>query len=564
MNNLLNRQPSKLGSLLAFALVVISLALPRGLALDRFATPDERLWLMRSANFFEALVQRNFADTYQKVHPGVTTMWAGALGYLLDFPEYVKFGPGQQAKPIHLYQYLEKVNGPRPLDLLVAGRTNVVIGVVITLSLAYLYARKLLGIWPATIGFLLIACDPFSIGLTRLLHTDGLMSVFLFLSLLAFFTYRYRGRRMLDLMLSGVAAGLAWLTKSPALFLVPFLVLLELWELARRWRSKGKLNGQDLWLSARSLLVWGGLGLVVFWLLWPALWVNPIETIRNVLAGASEYAAEGHIDQIYYNGQVYPAIIPDWSFYPVNYLWRATPLALIGLLLSVLILGPGRKLDFEGNWDRTIKLLVIFGFLFAVFISFSGKKFDRYLLPTFLPLDLVAGIGWWALAVTLSKWFMQSSRLYLPEPFAIWALIALVGLAGFATTVQTYPYYLDYYNPLLGGPGKAGEVMMLGWGEGLDQAAKFLNQTEEAKRLKVVSWYGDGPFSYFFVGTTLDEDLPYDPSDLPSADYLVLYIHEWQRKLPSQKFLDYFARQEPVHVVTINHIEYARIYRLGN
>ncbi len=564
MYELQNHQPSKLIRLIAFVLIVIALAVPRGLALDRFATPDEPLWLMRSANFLEALVQGNFADTYQKVHPGVTTMWAGALGYLLKFPAYVKYGPGQLTKPNHLYQYLEKVNGPEPLELLVAGRVNMVIGIVLALSLAYLSARKLLGFWPATIGFILIAFDPFSIALSRLLHTDGLMSVLLSLSLLAFFNYLYKGRRTIDLLLSAVAAGLAWLTKSPALFLIPFFVLLEIWGLARQWRSQRMLTGLDLWLAARSLLLWAGLGLVVSWLLWPALWVNPIESIRGILTGASEYAAVGHVDPLFYNGQVYPAIIPDWSFYPVNYLWRATPLTLVGLLLSALVLGSGRIIDLEANQARTIKLLVLFGFLFAVFISFSGKKFDRYLLPAFMPLDLVAGMGWWAFAGALLKWFGQGSRFHLAGTFAAWALLALVCLVQLAGTIQTYPYYLDYYDPLLGGPSKAGEVMMLGWGEGLDQAAEFLNETGDAKQLKAISWYGDGPFSFFFVGTTVDRNLPNEVSELPTADFLVLYVNEWQRKLPSREFLDYFARQEPVHVVAINHIEYARIYRLGN
>ena len=564
MYELQNHQPSKLIRLIAFVLIVIALAVPRGLALDRFATPDEPLWLMRSANFLEALVQGNFADTYQKVHPGVTTMWAGALGYLLKFPAYVKYGPGQLTKPNHLYQYLEKVNGPEPLELLVAGRVNMVIAIVLALSLAYLSARKLLGFWPATIGFILIAFDPFSIALSRLLHTDGLMSVLLFLSLLAFFNYLYKGRRTIDLLLSAVAAGLAWLTKSPSLFLIPFFTLLILWELARQWQSQGRLTWQDLWVATRSLLIWVGTGLVVFCLLWPAVWVNPIESIRGILTGASEYAIQGHVNPTYFNHQIYPDIVPDWSFYPVNYIWRATPLTLIGLLLSTLAIGLGRKFDWGNHRIGAIKPLVVFAVLFTVFISLSGKKFDRYLLPAFMPLDLVAGIGWWSLAVALLKWFGQGSKFYLAGTFAAWALLALVCLAQLAGTIQTYPYYLDYYDPLLGGPSKAGEVMMLGWGEGLDQAAEFLNESGDAKRIKVVSWYADGPFSFFFVGTTVDRNLPNEVSELPTADYLVLYVHEWQRKLPSQEFLDYFARQEPVHVVTINHIEYARIYRLGN
>ena len=52
---------------LVFLLVVLlALWLPRGLALDRFATVDEPKWLMRSANFYQALAQHEFIYTFQR------------------------------------------------------------------------------------------------------------------------------------------------------------------------------------------------------------------------------------------------------------------------------------------------------------------------------------------------------------------------------------------------------------------------------------------------------------------------------------------------------------------
>ncbi len=63
-------------TILLLVLIVIAIWLPRGLALDRFVTIDETKWLDRSANFYLALAKGDFADTYQKEHPGVTIMWA--------------------------------------------------------------------------------------------------------------------------------------------------------------------------------------------------------------------------------------------------------------------------------------------------------------------------------------------------------------------------------------------------------------------------------------------------------------------------------------------------------
>jgi len=127
---------------------------------------------------------------------------------------------------------------------------------------------------------------------------------------------------------------------------------------------------------------------------------------------------------------------------------------------------------------------------------------------------------------------------------------------------QVFPYYFNYYNPLVGGASRAPQVMMIGWGEGLDQAARYLNTQPNAAKLKVASWYPDGPFSYLFVGETSLKDLPTSAKDLPKVDYLVLYTHQWQRQLPSQEFLADFENITPEKVVTIGNLEYARIYRL--
>lgn len=61
-------------SLLALAYLLIRL-----LEIDRFVTSDEPLWLGRSANFLTALLNSDPAGTFQFAHPGVMTMWSGAL-----------------------------------------------------------------------------------------------------------------------------------------------------------------------------------------------------------------------------------------------------------------------------------------------------------------------------------------------------------------------------------------------------------------------------------------------------------------------------------------------------
>ncbi|MEJ2262664.1 MAG: hypothetical protein P8X95_04420 [Anaerolineales bacterium] len=80
---------------LIFAILILAIWLPRGLALDRFVTVDEPKWLARSGNFYLALVQGNLADTFTREHPGVTVTWAGMIGLLWHYPDYVQDAPGQ-------------------------------------------------------------------------------------------------------------------------------------------------------------------------------------------------------------------------------------------------------------------------------------------------------------------------------------------------------------------------------------------------------------------------------------------------------------------------------------
>jgi hypothetical protein len=108
--------------------------------------------------------------------------------------------------------------------------------------------------------------------------------------------------------------------------------------------------------------------------------------------------------------------------------------------------------------------------------------------------------------------------------------------------------------------------MQVGWGEGLDQAAQYLNEKPDAKRLHVMSWYPIGSFSYYFKGHTEYMTSPYVVTDsmwneFLSSDYAVIYVNQWQRNLHN-KILDYLSQQEPEKRIWIDGIEYVRIYNL--
>ena len=278
-------------------LAFLAFALPRWAVLSRGATADEAKWSARSANFLAALGRGDLGGTYQSEHPGVTTMWAGALGLLTVADDYANANPG----PVELEElgpFLAQAHGRSALDALVAGRAVMVLFNALALTAAFAYAVPLLGLPSALLGALLIAFSPFFAGHTHLLHLDGLVSSFILLALLAYLRGLTTGR-VADLLVAGIAAGLSWLTKTPALFLLPFMGGLALAAFARDRRA-GR-GPRALWF----FLGWTAVAGLTFILLWPAMWVAPLQTVRELIGEALGYAGGGHADPVFFDGRIY-------------------------------------------------------------------------------------------------------------------------------------------------------------------------------------------------------------------------------------------------------------------
>ncbi|MCB9135732.1 MAG: glycosyltransferase family 39 protein [Anaerolineales bacterium] len=532
------------------ALLVFAAAwFPRAYQLDQFVTVDEPEWASSAANFLYALQNRDFLHTYRHEHPAVTVMWLGAVGILEKYPAYTQtvddfIGPGQYENLL-LRKNLPKVTW------LAAGRTWMVFTNAFLLVVIFLFAQRLFGPGPALLGALLAALDPFHIAHTRLITLDGLLGSLMTLSIFAFLSYQQTARRV-DLLISGVAAGLSWLTKTPGFFLIPAVGLLAILLGLPPRGERPSFFKKTLRLSG-TLSLWGGVALFVFVALFPAMWVDPFGTLTKMFSETIGYAVEGHRGAIFFAGQVVTdGRLGGLGFYPTTFLWRTTPVILGGLGLLAFFL---RGMDKDRR--HAVLGVVIFVGCFFILQSLGEKKFDRYFLPVYVGLDILAGVG---LAAWGEKW----------GPRFWWGAVRV----GFGTLIiqlilvlPTFPYYLSYYNPLLGGATKAPEVMMIGWGEGLDQAARYLNTKPAPEKLSVISWYTQGSFSYFFHGDSehfpiTEEPDPARLQEILQMDYAVIYLQQWQRQVP-QNLLDTLATRTPEYTVWINGIEYVRVYKLG-
>ncbi|HJR63656.1 MAG TPA: hypothetical protein VJ803_08120 [Gemmatimonadaceae bacterium] len=540
-------------------LVLGAFWLTRAIELGHFVTPDEQRWITRSANFFQALWARKTADTFQSNHPGVTAMWVGTIVFVIKYPEYPEHVRAQASVALEGVGAVLRAQGRSPLEMLVTARAlMLVLHTAVLIAVAW-YAVRLIGFGPTMVAGILLAVDPFHISNTRIFHLDALEGEFLMLSVLALVSHARLEGRQGDLVVSGVAGGLAVITKIPAIGIVMFA---GVFLLAYNWVTRSREPAERTkWLAdgAKSMVIWSVSALAIAMLLWPTLWDGPRYTLQRLFLGSLRHVGGGGNQAAeFFLGSIERRLSP--LYYPVSYLWVVTPPFVAGLVLAAVAwFKRWRPLD--DVWHRRACLVVlVFAAGFVLELMNAGIKAQRYLLPAHLALVLLAGVGWFAAAERL--WRLEGRRAVR---LAGAALLAVLVVQHAVALVRSAPYYYTYDNVLVGGRRTLRMVMSDGGGEGLDQAARYLNALPGSEQLVVCSWYGQGPFSYYFRGKTTGLEARWSDElaeRLESADYLVAYTHQWQRKMPSEQFLNYLDRIKPEHVVRIDGFEYARIYRL--
>ena len=518
---------------LATAVIIVLLSLGLRLdSLDVFVTPDELKWTCRSINFHRALRAGDFAGTFQTGHPGVITMWLGVPWMGVDpTAEWLDMCGNPSISSM-----IENVSAQMPRELaalLFAARRGVALLSSLAIGVAFLMLCRLFGWRLALVSCMLVAWAPFGVAHSRFLHLDGIVTSFLFLSVLSLLVGLKEGKHRF-LALSGVFCGLATLNKSPAMFGLPFTALVILSHGVGHKASCSRIvrNGVVFLLSAT----------VTYFALWPTMWTAPGQSLASVFQTALFYAGQPHTNSNFFWGAPRPD--PGWLFYPVALAFRLTPWALIGAALSLPWL--------VRRHERRSELWVLTGFtvLYGVFMTLGQKKFDRYLLPVFPFVQTLAGFGLLAVSERLgSSWTARRQGLV-----AVMLAAAVFGL-GVTTALSHAPYYLTYYNPLLGGSRTAINTLLVGWGEGLDMAAGYLNAQPDAQQKRAVA-RALPDFAPFFDGRSYDES-DYDPA---TTSYVVIYVNEVQRGLSPELLTRYHTGAEPLYVARLKGIDYAWAY----
>ncbi len=542
--------------------------IPRLSTLESHWSSDEVLWMDRSSDFMSAVKAGDFSKTVIAYHPGVPTMWIAGLRTFFTSPRV-------------------------DLENLTAARWFIGLFVSACIVFSIFLVYQLFGRWVALASFACLAYSPLFLAHTRRVHTDAFATTFILLTVLLFLYYCQNRERRRYLVLSGMSFGLALLSKSYALILLPWLgVCLFLF---RENRIGGFLRQMS------EILIFLSVSVLTVVSVWPVFWsplivlvsvflfgvsvlllremkhgrVNPyllfffgsmlvllsvrvIETVGLVFDSVHWAVTTPHEVEHFFLGNVVND--PGWLFYPFVLTIKSTPLMLPLAIVGFILLWKQRRDAEETARRLKIGIALVMGvLLFTVCLSATSKKFSRYLLPAFALLEILAGIG----LVEVLKWIYASlASCFQPKAIARYktALAVLACLCFFFIQIfpvmALHPYYGTYYN-LCWKATDITKIITVGDASGLDIASKYLNRKPKAYLLSVrVSPLSAQFVDHYFKGFAYRADLNVINV---TPDYEVVYIRDSQiGRVPETGTLN----GELESVITLNGIDHVWIYRV--
>lgn len=410
---------------------------------------DSFKWKQRIYDFGTGVFTLDFQKTNQKYHPGVTLLWVGTIAVKFHtlVNDYISPNPSSE----NSVDYMFSLNYYQILF--------VVIFCAFLYFFLYLLISKLWGELKSLVVLAVIALEPFFMGLTTTLHLDGILSILMINCLVSFYLFLSKDNKKY-LYLSAVFMGLALLTKTTALLLLPILVVVYIFT-RHRFRELPLLN--SLWalnltsnpnkilttlksfftslpkmLAAKNFFkiifsrglpfyknfiftffIFSLISCLVYFLLWPSMWQFPIDTINTVYKGVT-VGTDDH-SQIFF-GQLVSD--PGPLYYLLVFITKTPVYIFLAVLLALYI-------QLNTTYKKyTFEIFILMSsILFLIEISIPSKKLDRYILPTMLLVSV------WSLS------YLYDRYKKLVYSFFIINLLVIFYLR--------YDFF-SYFNPLIG------------------------------------------------------------------------------------------------------------------
>lgn len=505
--------------IVAFIALFLLTRLPR-LHNDIVST-DAVYWHDRSEKFINALKIKDFEETYQKYHPGVTLMWITGLtaevssrmnAVALDavFTDFV--GIHYQAKLVLVFLQLS-------LSILL----------IILLSKIFEFKRAVLMVS-------LFTFEPFFVGNSRILHLDVQISLYVLVGL----TLSYLHSKKYDfigVLFAGFFFGLATLSKT--LFLGGALFGLFAGGLLAYVNNGYKDALKYFFTFLLSFFL-------TYLLLFPAFWVEPIETLSTIITDSLQVGNKDGHKQIFF-GEVIRK--PGITFYPIL---LALKLSLVSILGMVFFSWKQVRVFIDKILKKKLKIALskisftsfisVFYIVLFLVLTYFSKKVDRYTIPLFPFFGIVGVLGYYF--INLKKKILKV------------LLAAVIAFSIVYPLISGFPHYLTYTNPIMGNAESSNEIIgQKLFGIGIFDLRDFIIE-EYGPRTKVAL------NDHATLKSVYGEDLVYDISVEHPNSYSLMILGP--NKEPPPSVVNSGVRFRYRDSVYINGLEFWRIYKKVN
>lgn len=383
---------------------------------------DAVYWHDRSEKFMRALNEKDYKETYQMYHPGVTLMWV--TGITARVQSIVKNIPMEE-----IFADFVSIHYQAKLSL---------VFLQFSLSLLAIYLlSKIYDVKKAVLMVSLFTFEPFYIGNSRLLHLDAQISLYVLNGLLLSYL-SIKDFKWWKPTLAGIFFALATLSKT--LFIGSFLfgLFAGSFFILTRFKLLNFIKYFILIIVSATL---------TYLLLFPAFWHNGKTTLDIIMEDSLHVGRDAGHKQIFF-GEI--TRNPGPLFYPTVFVLKLSLVTSLGFLVYLLIqpfdfVKKIRKKEYKldiGNISFILFAGIFYLGYFGALMYFS-KKIDRYFVPLIPFLSITAVAGYYSIK------FKRKTTV----------LVVMVLFTIVYPLFKAFPHYLTYINPVIGDAGSGNKIL---------------------------------------------------------------------------------------------------------
>ncbi len=383
------------------------------------------------------LKEKDFSNKFWYIdaadHPIFAFYFIGLASYgdVIEFDKNAPttFSPGSFGAPIFPYD-------------LTYGRLLSAFISSLSVALIFLIGARYFSLFVGLSAAIILATIPHYLGYSKMVELESWIVLFFSACVFSYLLFLETGRRHY-LILTGILTGLTLMIKqSNALIFIFYLLTFFAW-----WKLSEKRN-----ITFFHFIPLGVVTLITAFIVYPMPWFH----LTEFLGRNADWLEGGLVPEL-----IFGRLMGARSFYYVLAFFITTPFLILILTLV------GLKYSFDKRKLWIYSALIIWFFVpFLITFFHMRQHMVRYIIEFYAPLSILTAIGLEYIAIKFST---NKNIKYLA--FIIISIYMMISI------FKIHPYYLSYYNELVGGIKNVynKNLFFIGWwGEGLVESGKYL------------------------------------------------------------------------------------------